>query len=116
MKSQLLLIVLGCGMSVAHAQLLPVPGAKNPDWNKEKAEAQPEATPFGEAPQVDPMPNAVQNSIASTGNHHYYWDASRQLAYQWRSRPGSGTVAPDKQVQVREDRTGIVYTFRRKRQ
>lgn len=111
----LLFIALCCGTSAAHAQLLPVPGAKNPDWKTEKAEAQPEATPFDEAPQVDRMPNAVQNSIGSAGNRHYYWDASRQLAYQWQSRPGAGTVAPDKQVVVREDRTGIVYIFRRKR-
>jgi len=82
MKSLLLLLALSGGVSAAHAQLLPVPGAKNPDWQAEKSEAIPEATPFGEAPKPDRMPNAAQKSIASSGNRHYHWDAERQLAYQ----------------------------------
>ena len=115
MKRLLLFFVLLNGAHAAHAQLLPVPGAKNPDWQAEKSEAAPEATSFGEAPKPDRMPNAAQKSIASSGNRHYHWDAEHQLAYQWLSRPGSGTVAPDKEVLVREERTGITYTFRRKR-
>jgi hypothetical protein len=115
MKSFIVLLALCGGASVAQAQLLPVPGVKNPDWQAEKSEAAAEATPFGEAPTADRMPNAAQKSISSSGNRHYHWDAERQLAYQWQSRPGSGTVAPDKEVLVREDRTGITYTFRRKR-
>ncbi|MDO7846576.1 hypothetical protein Q5H92_09430 [Hymenobacter sp. M29] len=115
MKSLFILLALFGGASAAHAQLLPVPGAKNPDWKTEKSEAQPSATPFDEPLKTDRMPNAMQNSIVSKGNQHRYWDADRQLAYTWQSRPNSGTVAPDQEVLVREDRTGITYTFRRKR-
>ena len=115
MKRLFTLLALCGSISAAHAQLLPVPGAKNPDWKVEKKEARAEATPFDEPPKIDRMPNAVQNSIVSKGDVHHYWDADRQLAYQWSSRPGSGTVAPDKEVLVREDRTGITYTFRRQR-
>ncbi|MBF9143606.1 hypothetical protein [Hymenobacter properus] len=115
MKALLLPLALYCGISAVHAQLLPVPGAKNPDWKVETPEVVPEAVPFGEAPKTDRMPNAVQKSIASKGNLHHYWDAERQLTYEWRSRPGSGTVAPDKKVVVREDRTGLTYTFIRRR-
>ncbi|MFD2718250.1 hypothetical protein ACFST9_05960 [Hymenobacter monticola] len=114
MKRLLLLSVLLSRADAAQAQLLPVPGSKNPDWKVEKKEALPEATPFDEAPKLDRMPNAAQKSIASIGNRHYHWDAERQLAYQWLSRSGSGTLAPDKEVLVREERTGITYTFRRK--
>jgi hypothetical protein len=115
MKSLFIFLALFGSASAAHAQLLPVPGAKNPDWHAEKSEALPEATPFDEAPKLDRMPNAAQKSIASSGNRHYHWDAERQLAYQWLSRPGSGTIAPDNKVLVREDRTGLTYTFRRRR-
>ncbi|GAB3730181.1 hypothetical protein GCM10027594_12210 [Hymenobacter agri] len=92
-----------------------MPGAKNPDWKAEKSEKLPDATPFDEAPRPDRMPNAAQRSIASSGNRHFHWDAERQLAYQWLSRPGSNSIAPDKQVLVREEQTGIVYTFQRRR-
>ena len=115
MKSLFTLLAL-CGIaSVAHAQLLPVPGAKNPDWKVEKKEALPQASLSDEPIRIDRMPNAMQNSIVSKGDVHHYWDADRQLAYEWRSRPGSGSVAPDKAVLVREDRTGTTYTFRRTR-
>jgi len=114
MKSRFFLLLLSGGVFTPQAQLLPVPGARNPDWKVEKTETLPNATPFGEPPKVDRMPNAVQNSIASSGNRHYHWDANRQLAYQWLSRRGSGTVAPDKEVLVREEQTGTVYTFRRR--
>ena len=112
MKRLFLLIALFGGASAAHAQLLPAPGSKNPDWNLEKSEVRKETSaPVLPAP-TDRMPNAAQKSISSNGNHHYHWDADRQLAYDWLSQPGS--VAPDKQVTVREQRTGTVYTFRRK--
>ncbi|WP_201979098.1 hypothetical protein [Hymenobacter rubidus] len=115
MKSLFVLFALSGSAAAVQAQLLPVPGAKNPDWKTEKFEPLPEATPFDEPPKVDRMPNALQKSIVSAGNLHHYWDADRQLAYEWRSRLGSGTVAPDKEVLVYEERTGITYTFRRKR-
>jgi hypothetical protein len=105
------LTILGSAFA-AHAQLLPAPGNKNPDWTLEKSEVRKEAgAPVLPAP-TDRMPNAVQKSISSYGNHHYHWDADHQLVYDWLSQPGS--VAPDKQVTVREQRTGTVYTFRRK--
>jgi hypothetical protein len=114
MKRLFLFLVLLSGAHAAQAQLLPVPGSNNPDWKAEKAEPLPDATPGGEPLKTDRMPNAGQRSISSSGNRHYHWDAEHQLAYQWLSRPGSGTVAPDKEVLVREERTGITYTFRRK--
>ena len=58
------------------------------------------------------MPNAGQESIASIGNRNYQWDANRQLAYEWLSR--SGSPAPVDLVAVRDDRTGTVYTYRRR--
>ncbi|AIZ63239.1 hypothetical protein PK28_05240 [Hymenobacter sp. DG25B] len=62
---------------------------------------------------TDRMPNAAQKSIASSGNQHYHWDAKKQLVYTWLSRPGSQTIAPDKEVTVRDDRTDTLYIFRR---
>ncbi|MBU6123017.1 hypothetical protein [Hymenobacter siberiensis] len=60
------------------------------------------------------MPNAAQRSIARADNRHQWWDGTRQLAYEWLSRPGSCTIAPDKSVAVREERTGNTYIFRRR--
>ena len=93
-----------------HAQVLPVPGARNADWALEKTEQRrtgQAATLLGS----DRMPNAGQGSIASIGNRNYQWDANRQLAYEWLSR--SGSPAPADLVAVRDDRTGTVYTYRR---
>ena len=98
----------------AYAQLLPVPGVKNPDWKLEKTETLPGAEPSDLQSGTDRMPNAAQRSIAGAGNHHYWWDGTRQLAYDWLSRPSSGSVAPDKAVAVREERTGTTYIFRRR--
>ena len=114
MKCLLLPVALLCAASAAQAQLLPVPGTKNPDWALGKSEARPNAEPSDMLPGTDRMPNAMQKSIKSIGNRHYHWDASRQLAYEWQSRLGSGSVAPDKQVRVREERTGIAYVYRRR--
>ena len=112
MKQLLLFAVLLGPACVAHAQLLPVPGTKNPDWRLEKSEApQSEDLPVLLSP-TDRMPNAAQKSIQSMGNQHSYWDATRQLVYQWQS--GSGSVKPEQQVKVLEQRTGIAYTYRRR--
>jgi hypothetical protein len=112
MKILLLPAILLFGF-VAHAQLLPVPGTSNPDWTLEKAEPiSPNPRPVQRV-GIDRMPNAAQKSIASSGNQHYHWDAKKQLVYTWLSRPGSQTIAPDKEVTVRDDRTDSVYTFRR---
>ncbi|MDQ2792576.1 MAG: hypothetical protein M3Y12_01010 [Bacteroidota bacterium] len=114
MKRLLLATSLLFAAPAAHAQLLPVPGAKNPDWKLEKAETRPETEPLVLLPGMDQMPNAAQRSIASADNHHYWWDGTRQLAYDWLSRPSSGSIAPDKAVAVREERTGTTYIFRRR--
>ena len=112
MKIPLLSFALTCGATAALAQLLPVPGIKNPDWKLEKSEAlQLEGLPVL-PPPTDRMPNAAQKSIQSSGNQHAYWDADRQLAYQWQSSPG--TVKPEQQVKVLEQRTGIAYIYRRR--
>ncbi|MFD1468786.1 hypothetical protein ACFQ48_11175 [Hymenobacter caeli] len=108
-----LLLVLGIAgfAGGAQAQALPVPGPRNPDWSLEKTEARPTAGPSTALLSNDRMPNAAQQSVSSTGNRHYQWDADRQLAYEWLSRPGS--EAPGQSVAVRDERTGTVYTYRR---
>ncbi|MCC3151694.1 hypothetical protein Q3A66_01510 [Hymenobacter sp. BT770] len=103
--------LLGC-ISIAQAQLLPVPGGKNPDWVLLKTEARPyDAQALTPPPATDAMPNAAQKSISSIGDHQYYWDAQRQLAYDWVSRGSS--KAPFMLVNVREQRKDVVYVYRR---
>ena len=111
MKNFLLSLGLVCAALGAHAQILPVPGAQNPDWALEKSKARSRAEPADVLPGTDRMPNAGQQSIKSIGNHHYHWDSNRQLAYEWLSRPGSGSTAPDKLVVVRSESAGT-YTYR----
>ena len=112
MKIILSFALLG-GPIASHAQLLPVPGAKNSDWNLEKSEALQQKGQPVLPPPTDRMPNAAPRSISSIGNQHSYWDADRQLAYQWQDEPGS--VKPEQQVRVIEQRTGIAYTYRRRK-
>jgi hypothetical protein len=57
------------------------------------------------------MPNALGKSILSIGDTHRYWDAARQLSYEWQSR--AGQVAPDSLVTVRQQSTGATFTYRR---
>ena len=114
MKSFFLSAALLIGVS-AHAQFLPVPGAENPDWTLERSEAPPAPSQFMRPLGTDPMPNALQKSISSSGNRHYHWDGNRQLAYMWLSDSNTAcSVAPDKRVTVREERTGTVYVYRRR--
>lgn len=113
MKLTLLSFAL-LGALSAKAQLLPVPGKKNPDWvllniRPQSYDAQALAIPS--PPPTDRMPNASQKSIQSIGNHHYYWDANQQLAYDWYSKEGK--TEPDVMVFVREQRKDSVYTYRR---
>ena len=112
MKRLLLLVILLCMAPIARAQLLPNPGAKNPDWTLEKSDVQQVDGRLALPPATDRMPNAAQKSISSNGNRHSSWDADRQLAYQWLSRPGA--TAPEERVTVRADRTGTTYTYRRR--
>ena len=97
--------------SMAQAQLLPAPHQQNPDWSLQKVEAQSSAG-IVTTPATDRMPNGIQQSISSAGNHRRVWDAKRQLAYEWTSRPDE--MAPDKLVRVREQQTGTVYVYTRK--
>ena len=106
--------MLCAATSIAHAQSLPVPGAKNSDWSLEKTELRPNADPSDVLPGTDRMPNAVQKSVKSIGNRHYHWDSNWQLAYEWLSRPSSGSIVPDKLVTVRQEPTGTIYTYRRR--
>ena len=111
-KKLLLPLVLLCGANIANAQLLPMPGTKNPDWKLEKSEAKKfENLPVAPPPATDRMPNALPKTIKSIGNRHSYWDADRQLAYEWQSGPES--VRPENQVTVIEQRTGTAYMYRR---
>ncbi len=110
----------------AHAQVLPVPNARNPDWIQTDTKlgfrpSRPDTLPGSrdQMPIADPsrqngaavMPNALTKSITSIGNQHRYWDAARQLSYEWQSRPGQ--VAPDSLVTVRQQATGATFTYRR---
>ena len=113
MKRLLLAASVLLAAPAACAQLLPVPGAKNPDWKLDKTQTRPGAESSDLLPGIDRMPNAAQRSIVSADNHHHWWDGHRQLAYDWLSRLGSGSVVPDKAVAVREARTGTTYLFRR---
>lgn len=113
MRRVFLLILLACAASIAQAQLLPVPGSRNPDWVLEKAPA-PKSDFSVLLPGTDRMPNAAQKSISSSGNRHYCWDAHQQLAYEWVSQPGQ--VAPDQRVTVRQQQTGTTYVYRRRTQ
>ena len=111
MKAFLLFSALLFGYS-AQAQVLPVPGDKNPDWvllktEKRQVDEQPVLPPA-----TDRMPNAIGKSIISKGNHHFTWDAERQLAYDWFSQDAS-TMTPLKTVTVREQRSEIAYIYRR---
>ncbi|WP_157530619.1 hypothetical protein [Hymenobacter norwichensis] len=56
------------------------------------------------------MPNSTFLGPSGAGNHRYYWDARRQLRYEWETR--SGSEAPDDSVTVHDDGTGTVYTYR----
>lgn len=105
--------ILCAAASLGHAQQLPVPGGKNPDWVLEKSKMRPNAQPTDVLPGMYPMPNAMQNSIKSIGNRHYYWDSHHQFAYEWLSRSSSGSIAPDAVVTVRKGPEGTTYTFRR---
>lgn len=126
--NQLLLcpaLLLGTALA-AHAQLLPVPNTRNPDWEQTDTKlgfqpSRPDSLPGSRdrMPIVDPsrgstarIPNAQRKNLTSIGNSYRYWDADRQLAYEWQARPGS--AAPDSTVTVRQQRTGATYTYRRR--
>ncbi|AMJ64646.1 hypothetical protein AXW84_03785 [Hymenobacter sp. PAMC 26628] len=93
--------------------MLPVPGARNPDWALETTV--PDA--YRQEPSIltmprDRMPNALQKSVLSNGNRSYHWDAARQLTYEWPNQAGS--VGPHNSVTVRDERTGTTYTYGRR--
>ncbi|GAB3317156.1 hypothetical protein ACFQT0_24745 [Hymenobacter humi] len=112
MKRILLPFALLYSISIAQAQLLPVPGGKNPDWVLLKAEKRHyDAQALVPPPATDAMPNAAQKSISSIGNHHYHWDSIHQLAYDWVS--ADGAIAPLEKVTVREQQGDIAYIYRR---
>ncbi|MGI4738507.1 MAG: hypothetical protein ACRYG7_25340 [Janthinobacterium lividum] len=110
----------------AHAQVLPVPNARNPDWIQTDTKlgfrpSRPDTLPgsrdqmpiadLNRQSGVAPMPNALTKNILSIGDQHRYWDAARQLSYEWQARPGQ--VAPDSLVTVRQQATGAMFTYRR---
>jgi hypothetical protein len=117
--------VLGATLA-AHAQLLPVPNTRNPDWVQIDIKlgfrpSQPDSLPGSRdrMPIADPsrsgtarMPNAQRKNLTNIGNAYRYWDAERQLAYEWRAHPGS--AAPDSTVTVHQQSTGATYTYRRR--
>ena len=110
MKSALLGLFLLSGLT-AKAQVLPVPNSKNPDWVLLKTEKRHVAGQLPLPPSFDKMPNAAQKSISSQGNHHFHWDASHRLAYDWVS--ADGAMAPLDTITVREQQSDIAYIYRR---
>ena len=96
----------------AQAQVLPVPGGKNPDWVLVQTERKPYAGQDMWPTSTDRMPNAAAKSIKSMGNHHYYWDATRQLSYEWLSKPDQ--VAPSSLVIVHQQTTGATFVYRKR--
>jgi len=105
---------------------MPVPNTRNPDWVLDKTTlgfrpSRPDTLPGGrdQMPIADPsrpggvatMPNALTKSITGFGNTHQYWDAARQLSYEWQSRPGQ--IIPDSLITVRQQATGATFTYRR---
>jgi hypothetical protein len=114
MKGLLLCTVVLLSASLAtHAQVLPVPGGNNPDWVLFGTYKKPYDGPVVESPTTDRMPNAAAKSIKSIGNHRYYWDANRQLAYDWFSK--DGILTPLALVNVRVQQQDIVYSYHRRR-
>lgn len=117
---------------VAQAQLLPVPDARNADWVLDKTTpgsrpSRPDTLPGGRdrmpmastnpPGQTPAMPNALTarisgNSTGTAGGQRYYWDAARQLGYEWRARRGQ--FAPDSLVTVRQQSTGATFTYRKR--
>ena len=114
--------------ALGHAQVLPVPNARNPDWVLTKTTpgfrpSRPDSLPGSRdqmpianpgrsrSGEATPMPNGLGRSITSIGNRHEYWDAARQLSYEWQARPGQ--TAPDSLVTVRQRATGATFTYRR---
>ncbi|MDO7854734.1 hypothetical protein [Hymenobacter convexus] len=128
MKSLFTLLALVGGTAAAQAQLLPIPGARNPDWTltktspphpydssdslRYKSDRMPNKAADFPAP-ADHMPNAARKSISGIGNRRYYWDADRRLRYAWQVKPGS--EAPDSTVTVHDDNSDIAYIFRRRK-
>jgi hypothetical protein len=94
------------------AQVLPVPGDKNPDWVLFQTERKPYDGQVMQSISTDRMPNAAVKSIKSRGNHHYYWDAARQLSYEWLSKPDQ--VAPSSIVIVHQQTTGATFVYRKR--
>jgi hypothetical protein len=128
MKQLLLCPALAlCTTLAAHAQLLPVPNTRNPDWVQIDTKlgfrpSRPDSLlgSRDRMPIVDPsrgsasqMPNALgKKNLINVGNAYRYWDADRKLAYEWQARPGS--AAPDSIVTVQQQATGATYTYCRR--
>lgn len=115
MKRPMLGLAAWLGATLAaQAQVLPVPGEKNPDWVLFITFKKPYYDGLVvEPPTADRMPHAAGKSIKSIGNHRYYWDADHQLAYDWLSKDGA--LGPLVLVNVRAQRQDIVYSYHRRR-
>ena len=113
--------------TAAHAQPLPIPNTRNPDWELLKREegfrpSWPDTLAGGSdrMPKVDPsrgrmvetMPNALQRSITSANGYQQYWDADRRLQYRWLARPEQ--LTPTNVVAVYQQATGALFTYRKR--
>ncbi|QJX47421.1 hypothetical protein HMJ29_10925 [Hymenobacter taeanensis] len=67
----------------AHAQKLPVPGQKNPDWKLQKTEELFTAELLAPQPRPVPMPSPKTSggTLDSAGNWHIWYDPEHNVRY-----------------------------------
>jgi hypothetical protein len=104
-------IVLGlCGLTnlTTHAQKLPVPGQKNPDWKLQKTEELASSEPLVSQPRPVPMPSPeiTGGMLDSTGAWQILYDPKHHVRYNLRAQK-QGIV------RVQNLETGTVYTYQR---
>ena len=94
--------------SSAHAQKLPVPGQKNPDWSLQKTEEY-QLSHLEQQPEPIPMPSPRLRGGTrdSAGNWEILYDSERHVRYNLREQKRGW-------VRVQNLRTGTVYTYVRK--
>ena len=97
-----------CATSSAHAQKLPVPGQKNPDWSLQKTEEY-QLSHLEQQPEPIPMPSPRLRGgmLDSAGNWRILYNSELRVRYNLREQKRGW-------VRVQNLRTGTVYTYVRK--
>lgn len=101
-----------CAASSAHAQKLPVPGQKNPDWSLQKTEEMYPSEPTTEKNQtIYSMPIMPREGYGGMKNQNGEWeilyDSKHQVRYNMKAYKRGF-------VRVQNLQTGTVYTYTRK--